>query len=244
MDRGMDSQQLSPMTGMAAITRQWLMAALLCLLPIASVAQNYSYGQLRDSLEQATSLLKKFPDNVDLRLKKASWNIFLEQWDYAQREYDHILERDPDNVAALYFRAYTHERQHHYKLARKDYEDMLRIVPGDFNGQLGLALLCQKDMHYSEAMTIINHLVEQYPSSAVAYAARGGMEAERQMFDLAEYDFTEAIRLDPTNNDYLINRADIRIRKGDKKHAREDLDEAVRRGIAKPSLAELYGRCR
>ena len=232
------------MTLTTIFSRQWLMAGLVCLLPLASSAQDYSYEQMRDSLEHATAMLRKFPDNVDMRLRKASWNIFLEQWEYAQREYDYILDRDPDNVAALYFRAYTHERLHHYKHARKDYEDLLRIVPGDFNGQLGLALLNQKDMHYSEAMSIINHLVEQYPTSAVAYAARAGMEAERQMLEVAEYDFSEAIRLDPSCNDYLINRADIRIRKGDKKHAREDLDEAVRQGMPKPTLKELYDQCR
>ena len=202
-----------------------------------------TYDQLRDSLEAATKLCLKFPDDNDLRLKKASWNILLEQWAYAQKEYDIILSREPANVAALYYRAFTNEKLNRYNFARKDYETMLKIVPGNFNGQLGLALLNQKDMHYTEAMDMINSLVEQYPDSAVAYAARAGMEAERNMLELAEYDYTEAISREPSNTDYILNRFDVRLRLGKKKEARDDLELAVKAGIPRPALADYFARC-
>ena len=32
-----------------------------------------------------------------------------------KEEYDKVLERDPKNVAALYYRAYVYEKQHKYK---------------------------------------------------------------------------------------------------------------------------------
>ncbi|MBO4924348.1 MAG: tetratricopeptide repeat protein [Bacteroidales bacterium] len=203
-----------------------------------------TYDDLRDSLEVASDKVRKFPDNISLRLNKASWNMLLEQWDYAKKEYDWVLERDPNNVAALYYRAYVFEKQHRYKFARKDYETMLSIVPGNFNGQLGLALLCQKDMRPSEAMDRLNILIQQYPDSAVAYAARAGLEAERGQNEVAEYDFSEAMRLDPSNSDYILNRADIRIKMGKKKQAREDLDRAVLAGVPRPALNEMYARCR
>lgn len=207
-------------------------------------AEAQSYDDLRDSLEVAVSQLRKFPNNINLRLNKASWNMLLEQWDYAKEEYDWILERDPKNVAALYYRAYIYEKQHKYKFARKDYETMLSIVPDHFNGQLGFALLCQKDMRYSEAMDRINILIEQYPDSAVAYAARAGLEAERGLYEVAEYDFSEAMRLDPSCSDYILNRADIRLKMGKKKEAREDLDRAVQAGVPRPALSEMYARCK
>ena len=207
-------------------------------------AEAQSYDDLRDSLEVAVSQLRKFPNNINLRLNKASWNMLLEQWDYAKEEYDWILERDPKNVAALYYRAYIYEKQHKYKFARKDYETMLSIVPDHFNGQLGFALLCQKDMRYSEAMDRINILIEQYPDSAVAYAARAGLEVERGLYEVAEYDFSEAMRLDPSCSDYILNRADIRLKMGKKKEAREDLDRAVQAGVPRPALSEMYARCK
>ena len=205
--------------------------------------QAQTYEQMTDSLEKATRMVEKFPEDIDLKLKKASWNLLLEQWEYAKNEYDKVLGIDPKNVAALYYRAYVNEKLHRYKFARKDYEDMLSIVPGDFNGQLGLALLLQKDMHYTEAMNRINRLVEQHPNRAVAYAARAGMETERGMLELAEYDFTEAMRIEPDNTDYIINRADVRIRMGHFKEAREDLSLAIEKGIPRPALSDLFDRC-
>lgn len=222
--------------------RRYILLAVAVLMMATAKAQ--TYGQLKDSLAVAAELLKKFPDNVDLRLRKASWNLLLEQWDYAKKEYDEVLAKDSDNVAALYYRAYVHERLHKYAFARKDYERMLKVVPGNFNGQLGLALLNQKDMRYTDAMNIINHLVEQFPDSAVAYAARAGMEQERGMMEIAEYDFSQAIRLDPGNVDYLLSHADLLIRMGRKKEARRDLDAVVAKGVPKPSLADLYARCK
>lgn len=222
--------------------RRLLIIAAAMTMMAAVNAQ--SYDQMRDSLEEAAGMVRKYPENIDLRLRKASWNILLQQWEYAKSEYDEVLKRDTSNVAALYYRAYTYERMHRYAFARRDYEKMLKIVPGNFNGQLGLALLNQKDMRYTEAMNMANHLVEQYPDSAVAYAARAGMEMERGMLDVALYDFSKAITLEPTNTDYLLSRADLLIRMGRKKEARQDLDAAVRKGIPKPSLTDLYNRCR
>lgn len=223
------------------LRKAWLFMALFGSFLVTDAQ---TYDDLRDSLEVASDNVRKFPDNIGLRLNKASWNMLLEQWDYAKKEYDWVLERDPQNVAALYYRAYVFEKQHRYKFARKDYETMLSIVPGNFNGQLGLALLCQKDMRPSEAMDRLNILIQQYPDSAVAYAARAGLEAERGQNEVAEYDFSEAMRLDPSNSDYILNRADIRIKMGKKKQAREDLDRAVLAGVPRPALNEMYARCR
>lgn len=223
------------------LRKGWLFLGLLGPF-MGAYAQ--SYDELRDSLEVATAQLRRFPDNIGLRLSKASWNMLLEQWDYAKEEYDKVLERDPKNVSALFYRAFVYEKQHKYKHARKDYEAMLSIVPNHFNGQLGLALLCQKDMRSSEAMDRLNILVEQYPDSAVAYAARAGIEMERGMNDVAEYDFSEAIRLAPSNSDYILSRADLRIKMGKKKLAREDLDRAVLAGVPRPALNGMYAQCR
>lgn len=214
----------------------------LCLLSLTAFAQDRS--ALRDSLSAAVDRLGYYPDSTDLRLRKASWNIELGQWQYAKDEYDYVLKREPRNIAALFYRAFVNEKMKRYGFARLDYETLLSVVPGNFEGRLGLALLNQKDHHYTEALDNINILVSQYPDSAVAYAARGGMEAERNMLDLAEYDFGKAIELAPDNTEYRLNRVDVRLRMKRKDEAREDLDEMVKRGVSRANLADWYVKCR
>ena len=116
---------------------------------------------LRDSLKTALEKLSYHPDSVDLLLKKAAWNIELEQWQFAKESYDVVLAKEPMNVAALYFRAYVNEKLNRLNFARLDYENLLAIVPGNFEAQLGLALLNHKDKHYTKAMDMVNHLVSQ-----------------------------------------------------------------------------------
>ena len=226
---------------MEYMKRRILLLAL-CLLSLTAFAQDRS--ALRDSLSAAVDRLSYYPDSTDLRLRKASWNIELGQWQYAKDEYDYVLKREPRNIAALFYRAFVNEKMKRYGFARLDYETLLSVVPGNFEGRLGLALLNQKDHHYTEALDNINILVSQYPDSAVAYAARGGMEAERNMLDLAEYDFGKAIELAPDNTEYRLNRVDVRLRMKRKDEAREDLDEMVKSGVSRANLADWYAKCR
>ena len=211
-------------------------------VPLVVCAQDRN--ALRDSLSLAADRLAYYPDSIDLRLKKASWNVELEQWQYAKDEYDYVLKREPYNIAALFYRAFVNEKMMRYGFARLDYENLLSVVPGNFEGRLGLALLNQKDHHYTEALDNINILVSQHPDSAVAYAARGGMEQERNMLELAEYDYGKAIELSPDNMDYRLNRVDIRLRLKRKDEARADLDEMVKRGVSRASLTHWYSKCR
>ena len=213
-------------------------------LAMAVQASAQTRQELRDSLAAASEALSFHPDSLELRLKKASWNVQLEQWQYARDEYYYFLARNPQNLSALFYRAFVNEKQKRYKFARLDYEHMLYLVPGNFEASLGLALLNDKDSRHTEAMDQINLLVAQHPDSAVAYAARGGMELERKMYAPAEYDYGKAIELDPANADYRLNRANVRLELKRKAEAREDLDAMVRLGVPRANLTEWYRRCR
>ncbi len=214
--------------------------ALMLLIPLGGMAQ--STNPLRDSLKVASDKLSYFPDSVDLRLRKASWYIQLEEWQSAKNEYDFVLRHNPANIAALYYRAYANERLGRYKFSRLDYQNLLTIVPGNFEARLGLALLNEKDKHYTEALDGMNQLVDAYPDSAVVWAARAGIENERGMLELAEYDYGKAISLDPNNNDFILSRADLRIRLGEFQDALQDLDSLVKLGTPRAALKEWYAK--
>ena len=199
---------------------------------------------LRDSLAKAVDLLGYYPDSIDLRLQKAAWNLQLEQWNYALDEYTTILQRDPANPAALFYRAYVNERMRRYGFARQDYESLLALVPTNFEARLGLALLNQKDRRFSVALDQINRLVEQHPDSAIAYAARAGIEKEQKMLEPAAYDYGEAVRRVPENTDYLLAYADLLITLGRKEEGRRQLEKLVSLGIIRVALEEYYKRLR
>lgn len=214
------------------------------ILFVAQWCKAQGYQQLRDSVKIISEQLSLHPDSVSLRFTKASLNLRLGQWEYAKDEYDHIIAMYPQSVMALFYRAYANERLGRNAFARSDYEAVLVLSPDNFEAKLGLALVNQKDKRYTEAFDMINRMVHQYPDSAIVYAMRAGMEKERDMLSLAEYDYSEAIKRDPSNIDYRLNRIDILIISGRKEEARRELDMLVKSGIPRASLTELYKRCR
>lgn len=219
--------------------RTFAALALGLMLSLTAQAQE-DRKALRDSLKLAMEQLSYHPDSVDLRLRKAAWNMQLGEWQYAKDEYDWVIGHHPDNLAARYYRAYANTQLRRYNFARLDYETVLRVVPGNFDARLGLALLNQKDHHYTEAMDGVNMLVSSYPDSATAWAARAGIEKERDMKELAVYDYGEALRREPDNRDWLLARADLLIALRRYEEARKNLDRLVKLGVARGELRKMY----
>ena len=198
----------------------------------------------RDSLETLSANLKQDPNNIDLRLRKAEADIQLEQWDYALAEYGRILRADEKNLAALYFRAYVHERQKHYDLAKVDYDAFLAIEPVHLEARLGLAHVLQKMGRRQDTVDELNRIVQMFPDSADAYAARAAYETEQQQWDVALYDWDEAVRRRPENVDFAISKVDVLLQLGRRGEAKECLDKLVRQGTPRGSLKDWYDKCK
>ena len=198
----------------------------------------------RDSLETLSANLKQDPNNIDLRLRKAEADIQLEQWDYALAEYGRILRADEKNLVALYFRAYVHERQKHYDLAKVDYDAFLAIEPVHLEARLGLAHVLQKMGRRQDTVDELNRIVQMFPDSADAYAARAAYETEQQQWDVALYDWDEAVRRRPENVDFAISKVDVLLQLGRRGEAKECLDKLVRQGTPRGSLKDWYDKCK
>ena len=207
-----------------------------------SHAEAQTRKEWRDSLEVLSASLKKDPNNIDLCLRKAEADIQLEQWDYALAEYGRILRADEKKLAALFFRAYVHEKQHHSGQAKADYDAFLAIEPLHLEARLGLAHVLQKMGRKQDTTDELNHIVQMFPDSAVAYAARAAFETELQQYDVAVYDWGEAVRLKPDNVDYTISKVEVLLRLGRKREAREALDALVSKGTPRGLLKEWYDR--
>ena len=214
-----------------------VLQTIVCL-PL-SAQSHPEWAQQLDSIRRE---IEKQPESVDLRLKKAALNIELGQWDYAVEEYDRVLRGDPHNLAALFYRAYCHTSQRRYPLARQDYETLLRHQPRHLEARLCLATVCERMRRDAEALDHYNLLVQQYPDSAICYAARAAYETSHRQYDTALYDWEKAVELQPRNADYVVSKVDVLLMTGRREEARQTLDEGVRSGIRRGLLMEWYKR--
>ncbi|MBO4485826.1 MAG: hypothetical protein J5734_01670, partial [Prevotella sp.] len=92
----------------------------------------------------------------------------------------------------------------------------------------------------TDAYDQLSLLISQHPDSAVVYAARADLEVEREQYDPAEYDFTQALRLQPQQKDWLLARAQVRIKMKHFDDALDDLDRLVALGTPRTALDSFY----
>ena len=194
----------------------------------------------RDSVSTLIEAINKNPQSTDLRLKKAEANINLGQWEYAVQEYGFVLRIDNRNLAALYFRAFCQTQLHHYDQARADYESFLAIQPDHFEAHLGLAHTLQKLGRKADTFDEFNRIVLLFPDSADAYASRAAYEMEQKLYDVAVFDWDEAISRKPAKVEYAVSKVDALIRQGRRKEARQLLDALVVQGTPRGALKEWY----
>lgn len=211
---------------------------------VAVCAEAQTPREWRDSVSVLIEAIRQNPKSTDLRLKKAEANICLRQWEYAIEEYGNVLRLDDRNLAALYFRAYCHTQLRHYDMAKADYDTFLTIQPRHFEAHLGLAQVLRKMGRRAEATDEHNLIVQLFPDSTDAYASRAAYEMEQELYDVALYDWDEALRLRPGNVDYAVSKVDALLRLGRKREARETLDTLVLQGTPRGMLKEWYDRCR
>ena len=215
---------------------------LLTILGASTIqAQQVSDSQRwRDSLTVLNRQIAESQWSTDLHLRKATANLELKQWEYAIDEYALVLQHEPRNPAALFYRAYANTHLRRFDLARNDLNDLLIMFPSHFEGRLSLAVVLQQQGHHQDALDQLNQAIEQHADSAVAYAARANLERVMKQDESALYDWQRAEELSPRNPIYVVSHVDLLLVLERREEARRVLDAAVRRGIPRGMLQEWY----
>ena len=208
-------------------------------------AQQVSDSQRwRDSLTVLNRQIAESQWSTDLHLRKATANLELKQWEYAIDEYALVLQHEPRNPAALFYRAYANTHLRRFDLARNDLNDLLIMFPSHFEGRLSLAVVLQQQGHHQDALDQLNQAIEQHADSAVAYAARANLERVMKQDESALYDWQRAEQLSPRDPLYVVSHVDLLLVLERREEARRVLDAAVRRGIPRGMLHEWYQKAK
>ena len=219
---------------------------MLALLFVAVTQQQTVQAQenWRDSLTAINKQIAQSSWSTDLHLRKANANLQLKQWQYAVDEYGLVLQKEPHNPAALFYRAYAYTHLRRFDLARNDLSDLLIVLPHHFVARLSMAVVQQQLGRKQDALDHLNQAIQQCPDSAVAYAARANLERDMKQDEAALYDWQKAEELSPRDPTYVVSHVDLLLVLERRKEARRVLDAAVNRGIPRGMLLEWYAKCK
>ena len=101
-------------------------------------------GRVHEAVETYTEALAIAPMDATLLMHRAIAYMTLGNDDKAYTDLCNVLDKRPDEVEALYYRAFIYTNRREYGAARADYKRLLAIEPEHNNALLGLALLDQR----------------------------------------------------------------------------------------------------
>ncbi len=193
-------------------------------------------GRDMDALESYTYALNLAPLSVPILTSRADLYLRLGNNVKALVDYGNIVDVDPNNVHARCCKGYILSKERRYTEARIDYERALEVEPDNYAANLGLAILNQATGKRGEAITAVTMLIKKYPAKAELYSVRAEMELQAGSADLAVMDLNKAIELEPENKNYVLTRAYIHLKEGNKFYARSDFERAIELGVPRGQL--------
>ena len=204
---------------------------------IQSLINLYSLGQLEQAINQASTLLKQFPNSVILLNIQGAILTGLGQFDSAVEAFKKALAITPDNAEAFNNMGNTLTKQGMLEEAIEAYKKALVINPSYAEAYYNMGNTRKEQGMLEEAIEAFQKALAITPNYAEAYNNMGVTLREQGMLKEAIAAYKEALAITPN---YAEAHNNIGVTFNDQ-HKLEDAIEAFQKALAiTPNYAEAY----
>lgn len=200
-----------------------------------------SLDDFKGAEQDASLCIERNPFIVDAYQVRGVARQNMGQLAAAIEDYDKGLKLMPEDKVLLYNKAVCHTEEKQFDEAHETYERLSHIDGKNDRAQLGMARLSLLENDTVAALEHINRSLELNKNNVTAFAMRSEI-AMRQDNDYAkaQTDMDEAIKLDPRNAGYFVNRAFMKYKQDDYYGAMADYDYAL--SLSPDDMAAHYNR--
>lgn len=129
---------------------------------------HYKAGLHKESLTYYKAAIAQMPYAIEARLGCSYPLAALGNTDELALQYDKVLDIDPQNVKANYWRGMIHYNKKEYAQAFKHFEKLVNLYPFEHDGLLMFAWTSLKMGKTREAAVLFNKVLLSYPSDKSA----------------------------------------------------------------------------
>ncbi|MGK0179841.1 MAG: tetratricopeptide (TPR) repeat protein, partial [Nitrospinales bacterium] len=122
------------------------------------------------------------------------------KFDPALREFSLLLEKDPTNLEAHYFKGLTFNKAEKFNEAIVTFKKVLELNPNYKGARLQLGIAYFKNKSNTEAIKEFEMVLEEEPQNASAYLFIGLTLQQMEKFEDSLINFQTAMSLDPSLN--------------------------------------------
>ena len=156
--------------------------------------------------------------------------------DQAQQEFDSMVKRNPNDVAAATMGGIISEAKRNFADAKVRYKKAVDLRPNAAVAANNLSwLYAQDNENLDEALRLAQVAVRELPKRAEAHDTLGWVQYKRELATLAVPAFEESIQIEPANPLYHYHLGLAHLKAGDSEKAKVSLRRALE---LKPDFAE------
>ncbi|MCG8578353.1 MAG: hypothetical protein MI866_00450, partial [Bacteroidales bacterium] len=212
-------------------------------------AEGIRYIRLINDITNITEELQDEETDREILITRGALYSMVMNYSNAMADYNEILKSDPDNVVALFNRAYTrHKMVEVIKALEEETQAPNNVMlqgPIKAKNQQHQNIIDKDASHILDYELIIkdlNRVIELSPEFEFAYYNRAIVQCLKRNFLQGVEDFTQAIRLNPEFAEAYFNRGLTLIYLKEEADGTADLSKAGELGIYKAyNVIKRYG---
>jgi tetratricopeptide (TPR) repeat protein len=184
-------------------------------------------GNFTDAMVELEKLVKLVPHSADIRTRLAALYLKMERYPEALEHAKAALEWDPENIQALRIEGAVQRIQGNDGEAKKIFERLLSLDPGNYGFHLDLADIHFKRKEYKEAEDRILAFLARRPNDRGGKLLLGKLYAEMGNRSQAIQIFEDLAKADPNDTEALAAAAELHKDAGSLEKALRTADQLV-----------------
>lgn len=153
------------------------------------------------------------------------------------QHYSKILEKEPNNAKASYYRGVAYAEQNQLEKALQDLDRAIQLNPNYSDAYFNRGNVKIKKKDYSSAIDDFNHAIQINPQAWQIYTNRANAKELLKDFEGALQDYNKAIQINSMSPIIYNNRGITKHLLGDLDGALEDFNQAIQ---INPSFSPVY----
>jgi len=205
---------------------------------LAVAKTNMLHKHFTDAERGFGEVLAVDPRNLEARKGRGYCLLNLDRLEHAVREFDAVLESQPDDAVTLRYRSKAHGLLRDFPRAIRDLERAIALMPNatELPGELATMYAIRSHERfeggdYEGSRQDMDEVIRLAPDSAENYSRRGACWFHVGEYDKSVTDMTEAIRRDPKNPEFHERRSYALRKLG--RHQEAEADERTARKLSR-----------
>jgi tetratricopeptide (TPR) repeat protein len=207
----------------------------------AYVNRGKYYRELKQNdkaLEDFNACIRVNPDDYNGYNSRGRLYFDLGETDKAIPDFNRAIELNPGSAKTYSNRGAAYGKKKVYASAVSDLNKAIQLDPGEYEAYLNRAIVNFYTQKYPESAADCKTYLNYKPNESSVWDLAALCYKNMNDYDMALVNSNQAIRLNPSNGAFYLNRSYIHFYLGNKEKARSDIERAINSGI-KPDPAFL-----